>query len=143
MDQDPGQKTRSGPRQGSFADSVLPDTLSEIAADLADLFQKELRLVRAELSFNLAAKLQAGIWISVALVLAGLAALLVTAALVFWIASYGIALHWACLMVGALLLAGAAIASLKARSDAEKSLTPEKSIEQIKQDISRFKEKLT
>ena len=49
--------------------------LSEVVADLADLFQKELRLARAEISAKLSTRLHAGIWMSVAGVLALVAAL--------------------------------------------------------------------
>ena len=46
--------------------SALPRALSEVVSDLADLFQKEIRLARAELSEKLSLKIRAGVWISVA-----------------------------------------------------------------------------
>ena len=39
--------------------SSLPETFSQVLGDLADLFRKELRLARAELSSNASAKLGA------------------------------------------------------------------------------------
>ena len=87
--------------------AALP--LSEVVADLADLFQKEFRLARAEVLAKLSSKLHAGIWMSVAGVLAVVTALVLVEAAIFAIASYGIALHWSCLIVAAALgvLAGA------------------------------------
>ncbi len=42
--------------------ATLPRTLSDVFAGLADLFQKEMRLARAEVTSILSAKLEAGIW---------------------------------------------------------------------------------
>ena len=47
-------------------DTALPHVVSSVVADLADLFQKEMRLARAELSAKIATKLQAGVWMSAA-----------------------------------------------------------------------------
>ncbi|MER9669337.1 phage holin family protein [Mesorhizobium sp. M0203] len=116
--------------------STLPRALSDAAADLADLVQKELRLVRAELSENVFAKLRAGIWMSAAGVLGLIAGLLTVQAVVFWIASFGIVMHWSCLIVAGVVAAAGALAYYKGRMDAQKEMTPTRSIHQIKQDIS-------
>jgi hypothetical protein len=123
--------------------STLPRALSDVVADLADLVQKELRLARAELSENLFAKFRAGIWMSTAGVLGLIAAFFALQALVFGIASFGIAMHWSCLIVAGILAAVAALAYYKGRVDAQKEITPTRSIHQIKQDISTTKEHLT
>ena len=47
-------------------DAALPQAVSDVVADLADLFQKEIRLARAELSAKITTKLHAGLWMSVA-----------------------------------------------------------------------------
>ena len=44
----------------------LPEAVSEVLSDFADLFRKELQLARAELSWNLSHKLRGGIWIGLA-----------------------------------------------------------------------------
>ncbi|MFL6799724.1 MAG: phage holin family protein [Xanthobacteraceae bacterium] len=116
---------------------------SEVAADLADLFQKELRLARAELSDKLSHKVSAGIWMSVAGVLGLVAALVLIEAAVFAIASFGIALHWACLIVAAILGALAAGFYFKGKSDAREELTPARTIHQVRRDIATAKEQLT
>jgi hypothetical protein len=116
--------------------ATLPQALSEVVADLADLFQKELRLAKAEISAKISTKLSAGIWMSAAGVLALMAGFIVLQAIIFAIASYG-------MIVAGGLAAFAAIAFLKGRADAREDLTPGRTINQIKQDISTAKEQLT
>ena len=124
-------------------DAALPHALSNVVGDLVDLFQIEMRLARAELSEKIATKLQAGIWISVAGVLALIAGLLIVQAIVFGIASYGIALHWSCLIVAGILAAIALMSFFKGRSDAKEELAPTRTINQVKQDIATAKEQLS
>jgi hypothetical protein len=123
--------------------STLPRTLSDVVADFADLLQKEVRLARAELSAKLTTKLQAGVWFGVAAILGLVCAFLLLQALVFGIASFGIAMHWSCLIVAALVGLAAAFAFYKGRADAQEPLTPDRTIEQIKRDIATTKEQLT
>jgi Putative Actinobacterial Holin-X, holin superfamily III len=126
-----------------LTNATLPQTLSEIVADLADLFQKELRLAKAEISSKISTKLNAGIWMSAAGIVALMSVFLILQAIIFALASYGIALHWSCLIVAAGLAAVALIAFFKARANAEEDLTPGRTIHQIKRDISTAKEQLT
>jgi hypothetical protein len=116
---------------------------SDVIGDLADLFQKEMRLARAELSQKVSAKLQAGIWMGLAAVLGLVALLLVVEAAVLGLASVGIALHWSCLIVAAAMAAIAGIAFAKGRSDAREELLPQRTIAQIQQDIATTREQLT
>jgi hypothetical protein len=124
-------------------DATLPHTVSNVVADLADLFQKEMRLARAELSDKITTKLQAGVWMSAAGVLALIAGLLVVQAVVVGIASYGIALHWSCLIVAGVLAAIAVMSFFKGRSDAKEELALTRTINQVKQDIATAKEQLS
>jgi hypothetical protein len=121
----------------------LPHTVANVVADLADLFQKEMRLARAELSDKITTKLQAGAWMSAAGVLALIAGLLVVQAVVVFIASYGIALHWSCLIVAGVLAAIAVMSFFKGRSDAQEELALTRTINQVKQDIATAKEQLS
>jgi hypothetical protein len=123
--------------------STLTRSLADVVADLSDLFQKEMRLAKAELSAKLSTKLQASVWLLAAGLLGLIAAFLVVQALVFGIASFGIALHWSCLIVAALLGAVAAAAYARARTDAKGNLIPSRTIQQIKRDIATTKERLT
>ncbi len=124
-------------------DTALPRALSDVVSDLADLFQKELRLARTELSEKLSNKLRAGIWMSASAAFGAAAALLILQALVFAIASYGIAMHWACLIVAAALAALGGFAFAMGRADAVEDLTPTRTIHQVKQDFATAKEQLS
>ena len=123
--------------------SPLPRALSDVVADLVDLFQKEIRLARAELSEKLSLKIQAGVWMSAAAALGLVAVLVLVQAAIFGIASaFGIALHWSCLAVAALLTVIAAAAYAKGRANAKEELSPSRAIYQVKQDIATVKEQL-
>jgi hypothetical protein len=124
-------------------DAALPNAVSDVVSDLADLFQKELRLARAEISDKIATKLQAGVWMSAAAVLALIAVLFALQAAVFAIASYGISMHWSCLIVAGAIAATAAVAFLKGRSDAKEELAPNRTIKQVKRDVYTIKEQVT
>jgi len=123
--------------------STLTRSLSDVISDLSDLFQKEMRLARAEMSAKISNKLQAGVWMGAAGLLGLIALLVLIEAVVFGIASFGIALHWSCLIVAAVLGAGAAAAFFRGRANAQEELTPSRTINQVKQDIAVTKEKLT
>jgi hypothetical protein len=123
--------------------STLARCLSDVIGDLSDLLQKEMRLAQAEISAKLSSKLQASVWIGAAGLLWLLAGLLVVQGLVFGIASFGLALHWSCLMVAALLGACGAMAYFSGRAKVQEKLMPERTIHQIRQDISTAKEQLS
>jgi len=130
-------------RSEGIRSAALPHLLSEVFADATDLFQKELRLALAELSAKLAAKLHAGIWMSAAGVLGFLALLVLMEAIIFFVASYGMALHWASLIVAAALALLAAVFFLVGRANARATMVPTRTIHNIKEDISTAKERLT
>ena len=124
-------------------DSALVGALSDVIGDLADLVQKEIRLAKTELSAKVSQKLLGGIWLAVAGGIGLLALMVLVEAAIFAIASYGIALHWSCVIVaGALaILGGAAFA--KGRADAQVELTPSHSLHQIRRDVAAAKEQLS
>jgi hypothetical protein len=124
--------------------SSLPNAFSSVITDLADLMQKEMRLARAELSEKLSITIRAGVWMSVAAILAILAALLVVQACVLGLsAATGIALHWSSLIVAALLAAGGGAAFAKGKADVPEQLAPDRALNQVKQDIAAAKEQFT
>ena len=123
--------------------SPLLGALSDVAGDLADLVQKEIRLARVELSEKLTLKFRAGIWIGVAAGVGFLAVLVVLQGVIFGIASFGIALHWSCLIVAAALALIAAIAYAIGHAGAKEDLTPSRTLHQVKQDIATAKEQLS
>jgi len=126
----------------ALRNSGLVRALTDLLADLSDLVQKEIRLARAELTEKISAKLQASVWVIAASVLGLIATLLIVQGLVFAIASYGLALHWACLMVAAIVAALGAAIFYHGRSLAEEALLPTRSIRQVTRDIETAKEQL-
>lgn len=126
-----------------LTNATLPQTLSEVVADLADLLQKEFRLAKAEISAKISTKLNASIWMLAAGVLALMAGFIVLQAIIFAIASYGIAMHWSCLIVAGGVAVLALVAFFIGRADAQEDLTPGRTIHQIKRDISTAREQLT
>jgi VIT1/CCC1 family predicted Fe2+/Mn2+ transporter len=123
--------------------SALPRAVSDVIGDLADLLQKEIRLARAEISSKISTKLRAGAWLAAAGVLGLIAVLLLIEAAVFAIAAFGIALHWSCLIVAAVLGLAALAFYAMGRTDAEENLMPTRTIHQVKQDIATAKEQVT
>jgi uncharacterized membrane protein YgcG len=123
--------------------SGLAQALSDLLADLADLLQKELQLAKTEITEKITSRLRASVWMVVAGAVGMVAALLLVEAAVFAIASFGLALHWSCLLVAAVLAVGAAAAFYHGRSIAEDELLPTRTANQISQDIKTAKEQLT
>jgi uncharacterized protein YacL len=122
--------------------SGLAQALTDLLADLADLLRKELQLAKTEITEKMVSRLRASVWMVVAGVLGMVAALLLVEAAVFAIASFGIALHWSCLLVAA-VLAAAAAAFFQGRAAAQDELLPTRTAKQISQDIKTAKEQLT
>jgi hypothetical protein len=123
--------------------STAASALRDVLGDLTDLVQKEIRLAKAEFSANLSAKLEGGVWWAAAGDLAGIAFLLVMQAAVFAIASYGVPMHWSCLIVAAGVSLVAVLAYLIGRQDANIALMPHRTIRQIQQDVILSKEQLS
>jgi hypothetical protein len=124
--------------------SSLPNAFSKVITDLADLMQKEMRLAQAELSEKLSISIRAGVWMSAAAVLAITSVFLIVQASVLGLsAATGIALHWSCLIVAAVLAAAAGAGFSKGRADVPEQLTPDRAINQVKQDIAVAKEQFT
>jgi uncharacterized membrane protein YqjE len=121
----------------------LPEVLSEVLGDFADLFRKELRLARAELSSNISAKMRGGIWLGLAGLFALLAVALVLGALVAWITTFEVSLHAAFLIVAGGTALLAVFAYFAGRSEIQVELAPTRTIHQVKQDIETTKEQLT
>jgi len=123
--------------------SGLTRALTDLLSDLADLVRKEIQLAKAEVTEKIASGLRASVWMLAAAVFGLIAALLMVEAAVFAIASFGLALHWSCLLVAAVLAAGAAAAFYHGRSLTEEELLPSRTAKQITQDIKTAKEQLT
>jgi Putative Actinobacterial Holin-X, holin superfamily III len=105
--------------------------------------RKEVQLAKAEVTEKIASGLRTSVWMIAAAVLGLIAVLLMVEAVVFAIASFGLALHWSCLLVAAVLAAGAAAGFYHARSVVEGDFLPTRTAKQITQDIKTAKEQLT
>jgi uncharacterized protein YacL len=126
----------------ALRNTAVARAFSDVLADLSDLTSKELRLAKAEIADKITTKLQASVWLAVAGVLGLIVLLLLVEAAVFALASFGLAMHWACLAVAGALVVVAAGAFLYGRSAAEE-LIPSRTINQITRDISTAKEQLS
>ena len=124
----------------SLRSAGVTGALAELFADVSDLLQKEIRLAKAEVAQNVTARLQASAWMVGAGVLGLIAALVLVEAAVFAIASFGLALHWSCLLVAGVLAAAAAAAFFHGRSAAEGELLPSRTLNQVSKDIKIAKE---
>ena len=123
-------------------DLTLVSALKEVFADLKDLLHKEFRLAKAEMRQAVADSVKAGVWMAVAGFLGVLALLLLIQAVVFGIASLGLGVGWASLIVAAVLALAAAGAFFYGRSLAG-DLTPNRTMQQINRDITAVREQLT
>jgi membrane protein YqaA with SNARE-associated domain len=123
--------------------SGLTKALGDLFGDLGDLAQKEIQLAKAEVTEKITSRLRASVWMVAAAFVGLIALLLVVEAAVFGLASLGLDLHWACLLVAAVMAAGGAAAFYHGRSVAETELLPTRTVKQITQDIKTAKEQLT
>ena len=127
----------------AIRNSTLVRTVGDVLSDLSDLVQKEIRLARAEFAAKMTSGVHAGLWMLVAAVLGLVATLLVIEAIVFALASFGLAIYWACLLVAGVLAGCGAAAFAYGRSAAHEILVPMRGARQINEDISTIKEQLT
>jgi hypothetical protein len=123
--------------------SALVRTITDVLEALPDLFRKETRLALAEFSEKIKDGAKASVWIIVAGFLALIAFFILIEAAIFGIASLGLALHWSCLIVAAVICAAAAGSFLYGRSTMPDTLVPARSVREINEDIRTVKEQLT
>lgn len=123
--------------------SSLSRTLSALLADFGDLVQKELRLVRVEVSEKIGARLQGVIWMAAAGVVALVAALFVLAGIVFALIAGGLSPYLSCFLVAAVLAILAVILFSYGRASLIEDLLPSRTVRQFNEDIKTVKEQLT
>jgi hypothetical protein len=115
--------------------------ITDVIGDVTELFQTEIRLVRAEITGNVSRLANsAGLVGGAAMV--GLAALFVLLqAVVMWLAYLGMPPHWGFTLVG-FITAIVAYVMLRRGLDDLKSakLVPDRSIDQLKADLATMKE---
>jgi len=122
---------------------TLVNVLKDLFADFSDLVKKEIRLARAEMTEAVKGGLQAGLWMAAGGVLAIIAALVLLQAIIFGLASLGLGLGWAALIVAVALGALAAGAFIYGRSLTRGSIKPDRALRQINRDVAAVREQLT
>ena len=120
----------------------LARSLADVLADTSELFSKQIQLAKSEVMANIGRGVRASVWTIAAASLFLLTAILVIEAAVFGIASAGIAVHWACLMVAAVLAVIGLGLIFYSRQLVRNALIPERSERQVNKDISVVKEQL-
>jgi uncharacterized membrane protein (GlpM family) len=120
----------------------LARSLSDALADTSDLLSKQIQLAKSEVMANIGRGVRASMWTIAAAFLFLLTAILLIEAAVFGIASAGIAVHWACLMVAAVLAAIGLGLIVYSRQLMRNALVPERSVRQFNKDISVAKEQM-
>ena len=120
----------------------LARSLADVLADTSELFSKQIQLAKSEVMANIGRGVRAGVWTIAAALLFVLTAILLIEAAVFGIASAGIAVHWACLIVAAVLAAIGLGLIFYSRQLMRNALVPERSVRQVNKDISVAKEQL-
>src|SRR5271165_5531908 len=123
--------------------SALVHTLADVLDDLPDLFQKEIRLAQAEFTEKIKDGVQASAWMIVAGLLGLVTFFILLQAAIFAIASLGLALHWACLIVAAVIGGCAAATFLYGRFTMPNTFVPTRSISQVSEDVRIVKEQVT
>ena len=119
----------------------LTSVISEVVSDVAYLLQTEIRLARAEIGEKLTRAATGGAFIGVAaiLLLSGLFVLLLAA--VRWLEIAGVPDRWGLLLVGGGAVAiGVILALLGVRNFQGAALVPDRTIEQVRADVSMAKE---
>jgi hypothetical protein len=115
--------------------------MSHVASDLAYLVQTEFRLARAEMGEKVSAVSNAGTYLALggAIALSGLIVLLFDIAR--WIAIAGVPYQWSLLIVAVVaLLIGGGFAMAGINRVKASSLTPDRTIEQMREDYVVAKE---
>ena len=119
----------------------LTSQLVDIVGEITALFQAEIRVARAEFSERLAGVARGSSSIAIGAVLAVGALIILLLAVVRWLAVAGLPEEWGLLIVG-IVAAGAAAALMKRGGDSvkETALTPMRTIDQIRADVTVLKE---
>jgi len=123
--------------------SAFVRTVADVIEALPDLLYKEIRLAQAEFGEKIRDGVKASAWMIAAGFLALICFLVIVEAAIFGIASLGLAPHWSCLIVAAILGAAAAGSFFYGQSTMPNTLVPERSVREVNEDIRTVKEQLT
>mgnify|MGYP000342005238 CR=1 FL=1 len=119
----------------------IPSLIRGVLADARGLLRTELQLAKSELSENVSRAAGGLVFFAIAALMAlvGLTALAVAA--VFGVAALGLSIGWAAFIVSIAFFALALLMALVGKSRlSSASLTPKRTINQVKSDIHAVKE---
>jgi Putative Actinobacterial Holin-X, holin superfamily III len=119
--------------------SLFTDTVSE----LTNLFQTEIRLVRAEINEKLSKAANSGALIGAGAIVMLPAVFILLLAIVRWLAVAGLPEQWGLTLVGLVVAAlGVALLMMGINNLKGSALVPRRTIEQVRADISVAKEQV-
>lgn len=128
----------------AIRDSARPlaSTVTEVVSEIAHLLQTEVRLARAEIGEKLASAVNGGMLVGVAAVLSVAGLILLLLAAVKWLDIAGLPQEWGLLLVGGIaIIIAIALALVGANRFRAPMLTPDRTISQLRADISVAKER--
>lgn len=119
----------------------LTGLFAEVVEEVVNLFQTEIRLVRTELSERFSRVANGGTLLAVGAVLLLGAFFVFLQDIVTWLAVAGLPVQWGYLIVGVVLvIVGGVILSIGVSRVNPKNLVPERSIKELKADVSAVTE---
>jgi uncharacterized membrane protein YqjE len=124
-------------------DTTRPITslLTRVGSEIAYLLQTEIRLAKTELGEKLGRLAGAGIRIGAGAVLALAGLIVLLLAIVQWLAVAGLPNEWGLLIVGGIvLIVGAVLLMSGSRNMKGSALVPQRTIDQLKADLSIMKD---
>jgi Putative Actinobacterial Holin-X, holin superfamily III len=121
----------------------LASLFTDTVAELTNLFQTEIRLVRAEMNEKLSKVANSGVLIGAGAVVMLPAVFILLLAIVRWLAVAGLPEHWGLTLVGLVVAALGVVLLMKGINNLKGSaLVPRRTIEQVRADISVAKEQV-
>jgi Putative Actinobacterial Holin-X, holin superfamily III len=116
---------------------------TEVVAEVTDLFQAEVRLVRAEMNEKLSLAASSGALVAAGAVVMIPAVFILLLALVRWLEVAGLPDQWGLLLVGLLIAGlGAALLMIGIKNLKGSALVPRRTIAQVREDLSIAKEQV-
>jgi Putative Actinobacterial Holin-X, holin superfamily III len=120
---------------------TIVNLLTDVISEVTELFQTELRLIRAEINDKVSRVANSGTLIASGAVAALAAVFLILQAIVSWLAVAGIPQQWGYLVVGVLVaILSAVLVSRGLNALRATSLVPNRTIDQLKSDFATVKE---
>jgi len=121
----------------------LASLFTDVVSELSHLFQTEIRLVRAEMNEKVSRVANSGALIAAGAIIMLPAVFILLLAIVRWLAVAGLPEQWGLLLVGAAVAALGVVLLMKGLNNLKGSaLVPQRTIEQVRADLSVAKEQV-